>query len=1723
MKIHLTIKSMALFAIAMAASLVHAQQTDTWNGGGTSGFWADAGNWGGTAPNATGDNLIFSGSTRPVTTNNLVTTVGWVRLNPTAAFTLSGTIVTNNVAITNSALANVWNAPLALGGNVNIDVASGTTLTISNVLSGALGTSLTQTSAGTLALNNAANTFTGAVYVATGTLQLGNVTTTATYTYPGSGLIAFNNATLYFNGSSGGTVTHTYNFPYLTAPIGVTNSTLKFVSSNATTKQLNAAFNFNGTNIVTYTSSAFTHNLNFNYPITGSGMLTFNWSGTTSGRGININSNANNYSGTIVLNATPTAGNFNVKSSIGPAALVVSNLWTVVNAVTNGLDSINSISILSAAAGGLNLSQYGWSNSSALLTVNSGLVTMGNTTTGTTNFIGSLVGNGGMITNVGTFPSYLTINQTSNATYAGIISELPGAPLSVTKNGPATLTLSGTNGYSGLTTINAGGLQVNGVLASTNVIVNTNTALSGSGILLGSVAVNAGGSVVASGLSPLTLSALSLGVNPADNLTLTVTGNGTSIAGFVAVTNSGTFTNNGTVKVNVVGALPPGVSVYNVLTYTGASAGSGTYTAGALASGVIGYITNNTSASAIQLVVTGSDYLKWVGSPTNDWDLLGHNDWVFASTLTPGSYQDTERVTFDDTAVNFSVNIASSVAPGGIEVSNNANTYQFAGSGKITGATTLTKDGSATLVVTTTNDYTGQTIINNGTVQLGDGVSNNGNLASSISNNTSLVFANPGSQTYAGIVSGPGAVLKQSAGALTVSGNNSYTGLTTINTGTLVAGSGAALGSTNSGTVVASGSLDVNGQNLGGEAISISGQGVGNNGAVVNNGPAQTSAVQSLTLNNNSSIGGTNRWDVRDAGNGAVLNLSGMTLTKTGSNDIALVGTTVSDGNIVVNQGRFGLQLGTVFPQGAGQITVNPAGTLWVGDFGTPLQVNQPITLNGGVVQADSGTTATLGSAITLTANSTFSATVPIYLTNIVSGTGLVTKTGNSTLILDAPTNTWNGGLFISAGTVQVGNNDGNGALPSTITVVTNNGLLSFALVNDFAFNQAMVGTGGVMQAGVDTITMTNQQSYSGPTVIQNGTLLLAGGNNTLSNATVLEFTGTSTLNMGTNSQQVSGLTINNNMTGTVLGTGFLSVTGANNLLLGSTGGTTPTLDMSGLNTFTYNQSNNIFSVSGEATAANSSGAANLALTNLITASRFGVSDNGGYPGYTSSGTVNLGAVNVINANTIDIGVGSTPTAAGGWVSTGTVGFESAPLNPSLVIRDATGTGRANMLIGYAAASDYSGGTGTIDLIAGVNGNSTLDALLGSLIIGQETYANVNFSRTGTGFFNMGNGTLDATNIVLGQKPYSGGKATSSAIGKFALTGGTVKVNTMLIGDQVATNGPSVSGEFDLNTGTLMAGTINAGAGNAQRTFNWNDGVIQNYNSGTDLNINGITLTLNGGLGTPTFNLGTGRTGTINNGGLSGGGPLVKNGLGTLVINGDNTGYSGTLTNQAGAVFINAPTPSGSAEVYSGATLGGSNTLNSIQVDAGGILQAGDITGTGVLGATTLNLGGVGSTTDKTYSTFKLASGGQVTAGTLTVNGTNTVTVTGPLTATGTYNLFNYTGSIGGSGINGFKLAPLPSPATGYLQDNPGVAVQLVVTSVVNTSPTNITASVTGSTLTLSWPADHLGWRLLTQTNSLSTGIGTNWYTWPNSTNVTSVPVTINPANPTVFFRLVYP
>jgi len=139
----------------------------------------------------------------------------------------------------------------------------------------------------------------------------------------------------------------------------------------------------------------------------------------------------------------------------------------------------------------------------------------------------------------------------------------------------------------------------------------------------------------------------------------------------------------------------------------------------------------------------------------------------------------------------------------------------------------------------------------------------------------------------------------------------------------------------------------------------------------------------------------------------------------------------------------------------------------------------------------------------------------------------------------------------------------------------------------------------------------------------------------------------------------------------------------------------------------------------------------------------------------------------------------------------------------------------------------------------------------------------------------------------------------------------------------------------------------------------------------------------------------------------------------------------------------------------------------------------------------------------------------------LTLGGTLTVTTLGtPVSGNVTFTLFTATNGITGA----FAATNLPALNPGQSWVTTGLAngiLQLVTT--VNANPTNITTRVTGSQLVLSWPVDHTGWRLEAQTNSLASGLGTNWVAVPNSSLFNSYTNTVDATKATVFYRLIYP
>lgn len=195
---------------------------------------------------------------------------------------------------------------------------------------------------------------------------------------------------------------------------------------------------------------------------------------------------------------------------------------------------------------------------------------------------------------------------------------------------------------------------------------------------------------------------------------------------------------------------------------------------------------------------------------------------------------------------------------GGNPYSSGVNAYQSPGSGGVYNPNS-TSYGLSGIVVTqySANSYASVALTisaGTGKVQIGSSASNTVQNLSSLTINSSntgnaLLGAVSGSTvvSYAGV----------SAGKLTISASNSYTGGTNVLSGTVITGSSTALGGATGSVVVSSGAtLDLNGQTIA-NPLTISGSGVSSNGALINSSASPATYTGNLTVSANTSIGGT--------------------------------------------------------------------------------------------------------------------------------------------------------------------------------------------------------------------------------------------------------------------------------------------------------------------------------------------------------------------------------------------------------------------------------------------------------------------------------------------------------------------------------------------------------------------------------------------------------------------------------------------------------------------------------------------------------------------------------------------------------------------------------------------------------------------------------------------------------------------------------------------------
>jgi autotransporter-associated beta strand protein len=247
-------------------------------------------------------------------------------------------------------------------------------------------------------------------------------------------------------------------------------------------------------------------------------------------------------------------------------------------------------------------------------------------------------------------------------------------------------------------------------------------------------------------------------------------------------------------------------------------------------------------------------------------------------------------------------------------------------------------------------------------------------------------------------------------------------------------------------------------------------------------------------------------------------------------------------------------------------------------------------------------------------------------------------------------------------------------------------------------------------------------------------------------------------------------------------------------------------------------------------------------------------------------------------------------------------------------------------------------------------------------------------------------------------------------------------------------------------------------------------------------------------------------------GAVNGTGALTKQAAGRLTLTGTHT-YTGATTLSAGTLIVNG-TIASSINV-SGGTLGGNGTIKGpATVQSAGRLAPGTSIGALTI-SNTLTLAGVSiMELNATTRTNDLVRG----LTTVTYGGTLTLSnLAGTITASNAFKLFSANTY---RGVFASLTPAIPGPGLAW---NTNTLATDGTLRVVSTSSVTMGNNRSGNLLTLSWPADHISWRLQAQTNSNGVGLSTNWFNVPNSTATNEMPFTLDPNGRCVFYRMIYP
>ncbi|ECI4869191.1 AIDA autotransporter-like protein ShdA [Salmonella enterica subsp. enterica] len=767
------------------------------------------------------------------------------------------------------------------------------------------------------------------------------------------------------------------------------------------------------------------------------------------------------------------------------------------------------------------------------------------TLSGTNTYRGGTTISGGTLvaSNVNALGSGdVTDNATLEMNTGGDFANNIGGTGSVVKSGDKTLTLSGANSYTGGTTISGGTLVATNVEAlgsgdvTDNAVLELNTGGTFDNVISGS------GQVVKSGDETLALS----GANSYSGAT-TISG-GTLIATHVNALGTGAIDNRASLLLDASGQF----TITDLTTESGGNteigAGS-TLQATTLTQKSDSTLTINLNSNTVDPVIHAASQVSLAGTlditgvgdvldsdpaSTDDLDtftLIASDKTIagdFEKLTVAGMDADladfiTVDGRIDDTGKQYELTTALTwYADRDDAVTDAHGTFNLTNAdgsfavntvlenvdatldpANATGwdGTSLIKQGAGTLILNAENTYTGGTTISGGTLV----ATNVDALGSGDVTDDATLELNTGG-TFDNAISGSGRVVKSGDDVLTLSGTNSYSGGTLISDGTLVASNVEALGT---GDVTDNAVLELNtggdftnnisgsGQveKSGDDALTLSGANSYSGGTLISGGTLVATNVDALgtgDVTNNATLelntGGT--FDNAISGSGQVVKSGDDVLTLSGANSYS-GGTLISDGTLVASNVE---ALGTGDVTDDATLELNTGGD-FINNIGGTGRVeksgDKTLTLSGrntytGGTLISGGTLVASNVEVLGTGDVTDNATLELNtggdFDNAISGSGQVVKSGDKTLTLSGA-NSYTGGTTISGGTLLASNVEALGT-----GSVTNNATLELNTGGDF--DNAISGSGNVVKSGADTLALSGANTYTGGTLISDGTLV---------------------------------------------------------------------------------------------------------------------------------------------------------------------------------------------------------------------------------------------------------------------------------------------------------------------------------------------------------------------------------------------------------------------------------------------------------------------------------------------------------------------------------------------------------------------------------------------------------------------------------------------------------